>query len=102
LELECFPETKPPSWLNPKDLKNLKKLSIKGGKLSRIGDESRITEDKWDVEILRLKYLHEFKVEWRDLQTLFPKMTLLEKYKCPKIAFCPTDGNGVWTSSPNM
>ncbi|XP_020871522.1 disease resistance RPP13-like protein 4 [Arabidopsis lyrata subsp. lyrata] len=106
LELECFPETEPPSWLNPKDLKELKRLSIKGGKLSRMSDESRNTEDKWAVEILRLKYLHEFKVEWRDLKDLFPKMTLLEKYKCPKIAFCPTDGNGVWRSqpetSPNM
>ncbi|KAG7536296.1 hypothetical protein ISN44_As13g002530 [Arabidopsis suecica] len=105
LELECFPETEPPSWLNPKDLKELKKLSIKGGKLSGMS-ESRNTEDKWAVEILRLKYLHEFKVEWRDLKDLFPKMTLLEKYKCPKIAFCPTDGNGVWRSqpetSPNM
>ncbi|XP_020871515.1 axoneme-associated protein mst101(2)-like [Arabidopsis lyrata subsp. lyrata] len=106
LELECFPDTEPPRWLNPKDLKELKKLSIKGGKLSGMSDESQNAEDKWAVEILRLKYLHEFKVEWRDLKDLFPKMTLLEKYKCPKIAFCPTDGNGVWRSqpetSPNM
>ncbi|CAL9241760.1 unnamed protein product [Arabidopsis halleri] len=116
LELECFPETEPTSWLNPKDLKELKKLSIKGGKLKKLSikggklsgmsDESQNAEDEWAVEILRLKYLHEFKVEWRDLKALFPKMTLLEKYKCPKIAFCPTDGNGVWRSqpetSPNM
>ncbi|KAG7532588.1 hypothetical protein ISN45_Aa08g002620 [Arabidopsis thaliana x Arabidopsis arenosa] len=106
LELECFPETEPPSWLNPKDLGKLKKLSIKGGKLSGMSDESQNAEDEWAVEILRLKYLHEFKVEWRDLKDLFPKMTLLEKYKCPKITFCPTDGNGVWRSqpekSPNM
>ncbi|XP_010494659.1 PREDICTED: uncharacterized protein LOC104771782 [Camelina sativa] len=106
LELECFPEKDPPSWLNPKNLDKLAKLSIKGGKLSRISDELLPTaENQWPVQILRLKYLHEFKVEWKDLQALFPKMTLLEKYKCPKIAFCPTDGNGVWRkqhTSPNM
>ncbi|XP_010481565.1 PREDICTED: uncharacterized protein LOC104760355 [Camelina sativa] len=106
LELECFPEKDPPSWLNPKNLDKLAKLSIKGGKLSRISDELLpTTENQWPVQILRLKYLHEFKVEWKDLQALFPNMTLLEKYKCPKIAFCPTDGNGVWRkqpTSPNM
>ncbi|EOA15239.1 hypothetical protein CARUB_v10028636mg [Capsella rubella] len=102
LELECFPEKDPPSWLNPKDLNHLAKLSIKGGKLSGFGDELPTAENQWQIQILRLKYLHEFKVEWKDLQELFPKMTLLEKYKCPKIAFCPTDGNGIWRKSPNM
>ncbi|CAA7014071.1 unnamed protein product [Microthlaspi erraticum] len=100
LELECFPEKNPPIWLNPKNLDNLEKLSIRGGKLSRISDELPTAEHNCRIQILRLKYLHEFKAEWKDLQALFPHMKLLEKYKCPKVAFCPTDGNGVWRSQP--
>ncbi|KAL1225976.1 hypothetical protein V5N11_025604 [Cardamine amara subsp. amara] len=122
LELECFPEEEHPNWLNPENFNNLEKLSIKGGNLEKLSikggnlgklsikggitDKLPTAENKWPVQILRLKYLHEFKVEWRDLKALFPKMILLEKYECPKIAFCPTDGNGVWRSqpqeSPNM
>lgn len=100
LELECFPKKNPPIWLNPKNLGNLEKLSIRGGKLSRISDEPPTGEHNCRIQILRLKYLHEFKAEWKDLQALFPQMKLLEKYKCPKVAFCPTDGNGVWRSQP--
>ncbi|KAJ0262728.1 Leucine-rich repeat [Hirschfeldia incana] len=98
LELECYPEKEPPVWLNPKTLDNLTKLSIKGGKLSRFSDEPLNAENKCGVEILRLKYLHEFKAEWKGLKALFPRLILLEKYKCPEVAFCPTDGNGVWRS----
>ncbi|KAF8109030.1 hypothetical protein N665_0104s0336 [Sinapis alba] len=100
LELECYPEKEPPVWLNPKTLDNLTKLSIKGGNLTRFSDEPLTAENKCGVQILRLKYLHEFKAEWKDLKTLFPQLKLLEKYKCPEVAFCPTDGNGVWRSHP--
>ncbi|KAJ4901570.1 Leucine-rich repeat (LRR) family protein [Raphanus sativus] len=100
LELECYPKKEPPVWLNPKTLDNLTKLSIKGGNLSKFSDEPLNAENKCGVEILRLKYLHEFKAEWKDLQTLFPRLKLLEKFKCPKVAFCPTDGHGVWRSHP--
>ncbi|CAL9241756.1 unnamed protein product, partial [Arabidopsis halleri] len=99
LKLEAYPDKYPPSWLNPKNLYNLEKLSIKGGKLSRISDEPPTEENSCGVQILRLKYLHEFMVEWRDLQALFPNMILLEKYQCPKVTFCPTNGNGVWKRS---
>ncbi|ESQ39679.1 hypothetical protein EUTSA_v100007491mg, partial [Eutrema salsugineum] len=98
LELECFPDKKPPNWLNPKNLDSLEKLSIKGGNLSRISDEDPTAENNCRIQILRLKYLHEFKAEWKDLQAQFPKLKLLEKYQCPKVSFCPTDGKGVWRS----
>ncbi|KAG2264818.1 hypothetical protein Bca52824_071897 [Brassica carinata] len=100
LELECYPEKNPPVWLNPKTLDKLEKLSIKGGSLSRFSDKPSNAENKCSVQILRLKYLHEFKAEWKDLQGLFPQLKLLEKFKCPEVAFCPTDGNGVWRSQP--
>ncbi|CAE6217800.1 unnamed protein product [Arabidopsis arenosa] len=103
LKLEAYPGKYPPSWLNPKNLYNLEKLSIEGGNLSRISDEPPTEENSFGVQILRLKYLHEFMVEWRDLQALFPNMILLEKYQCPKVTFCPTNGNGVWKrSQPQM
>ncbi|CAN6909725.1 unnamed protein product [Brassica oleracea] len=100
LELECYPEKNPPVWLNPKTLDKLEKLSIKGGNLSSFSDKPSNAENKCSVQILRLKYLHEFKAEWKDLQALFPQLKLLEKFKCPEVAFCPTDGNGVWRSQP--
>ncbi|CDY39430.1 BnaAnng05610D [Brassica napus] len=100
LELECYPEKEPPVWLNPKTLDKLEKLSIKGGNLSSFSDHPSNAENKCSVQILRLKYLHEFKAEWKDLHTLFPQLKLLEKFKCPEVAFCPTDGNGVWRSQP--
>ncbi|KAL0737192.1 hypothetical protein Bca4012_013402 [Brassica carinata] len=100
LELECYPEREPPVWLNPKTFDNLEKLSIKGGNLRRFSDEPLTAENKCGVQILRLKYLHEFKARWKDLHALFPQLKLLEKYKCPEVAFCPTDGNGVWRSQP--
>ena len=43
-------------------LKKLKKLYIRG-KLINLG-QMQEENDKWTVEILRLKYLDEFNMEW--------------------------------------
>ncbi|CAK9311136.1 unnamed protein product [Citrullus colocynthis] len=91
LELECLREKELPNWLNPDNLKNLKKLYIRGGSLEKLGDK------KWEAaEIVRLKYMTELRTEWRELQNSFPKLSYLQKVKCPRVTFCPCDANGVW------
>ncbi|XP_059635361.1 uncharacterized protein LOC132277520 [Cornus florida] len=102
LDLQCYPMNISPSWLMPANLKGLEKLYIRGGKFSDLGqfqDKGGIVmpeQHKWNVEVLRLKYLNELEMDWRELRELFPKLIFLEKVKCPKLAFFPCDEKGVW------
>ncbi|KAL7211961.1 hypothetical protein ACSBR2_014759 [Camellia fascicularis] len=53
LDVQCFPSTTTPSWLRACNLKNLKKLYIREGQLSDLGqklDDKKV--DKWEVEKL--------------------------------------------------
>ncbi|XP_038907077.1 probable disease resistance protein RF45 [Benincasa hispida] len=91
LELECLRVEELPNWLNPDNLKTLKKLYIRGGSLKKLGDK------KWEAaEVVRLKYMTELQIDWRELQNSFPKLSYLQKVKCPRVTFCPCDANGVW------
>ncbi|CAK7350747.1 unnamed protein product [Dovyalis caffra] len=94
LDLQCYPETKAPLWLSPGRLKNLKKLYIRGGHLNDLGDQ--VGDVKWNVKILRLKFLQELKMNWIVLNGAFPQLVYLEKFNCPKLSFFPCDGSGVW------
>ncbi|XP_047979020.1 disease resistance RPP13-like protein 4 [Salvia hispanica] len=100
LDLKCFPRKETPNWLMVKNLKNLKSLYIRGGKFRDLGqyqrfDDGGVTEE-WEVERLRLKYLGEIEMEWRQLQELFPKLEYLEKVRCPSLTLFPCDAKGVW------
>ncbi|KAL7242597.1 hypothetical protein ACSBR1_015056 [Camellia fascicularis] len=104
LDLQCFPQTSTPTWLMACNLKNLKKLYIRGGKLSDLGqfqklDGKKAEKDKWEVEILRLKYLNDLEMDSNNLQELFPKLNYLEMVKCPKLTCFPCDESGVWMDS---
>ncbi|XP_023533577.1 disease resistance RPP13-like protein 4 isoform X1 [Cucurbita pepo subsp. pepo] len=90
LEMECLPKEKLPLWLNPSNLTSLKRLYIRGGKLAELGNEP------WKAEVVRLKYMTELKIEWRELQKSFPNLSYLQKVRCPRVTFCPCDANGVW------
>ncbi|CAL5409712.1 unnamed protein product [Camellia sinensis] len=96
LDLQCFPRMITPSWLRPLTLKNLKKLYIRGGKFSDLGQFQELDneeKDKWEeVKELRLKYLNDLEMDWSELQTLFPNLNYLEKIKCPKLTDFPPDG----------
>ncbi|PQQ21244.1 disease resistance RPP13-like protein 4 isoform X3 [Prunus yedoensis var. nudiflora] len=73
-----------PPWLNPRQLTNIKKLYIRGGELCSLdhaGDET-VTECKWRVEILRLKYMSNMKIELPKVEDQFPHLLYLEKVKC--------------------
>ncbi|KAI7993546.1 Disease resistance RPP13-like protein 4 [Camellia lanceoleosa] len=91
LELECFPEIDTPSWLRSANLKNLKKLYIRGGLLCKLDEIVATT-----VEMLQLKYLSDFQMRWMDLRRLFPKLIYLEKVECRGLNSFPCDQNGVW------
>ncbi|XP_062022018.1 disease resistance RPP13-like protein 4 [Rosa rugosa] len=82
LDLQGIPIERVPQWLNPSQLKNLKKLYIKGGKLVSL-DHGK--SDRWMVENLRLKYLAELDIDLPRLKELFPHLQHLEKIKCHEI-----------------
>ena len=77
LDLQCFPKSTA-TWLTPDSLPDLYKLYIRGGNLATL-DRS-----KWlKVQALRLKYLRELKMNWRELNDSFPDLEYLEKVKMP-------------------
>lgn len=90
LEMECMPKENLPLWLNPLKLTRLKRLYIRGGKLAEL------REGPWVAEIVRLKYMTELKIEWRELQRFFPNLSYLQRVNCPRVTFCPCDAYGVW------
>ncbi|XP_008437036.1 putative disease resistance protein At1g58400 [Cucumis melo] len=90
LEMECLPKEELPPWLSPSKLTNLKRLYIRGGKLAGLGNET------WNAEVVRLKYMADLKIDWRELQKIFPNLSYFQRVKCPRVTFCPCDANGVW------
>ncbi|XP_052202148.1 uncharacterized protein LOC127807944 [Diospyros lotus] len=110
LDLQCFPLMIAPDWLRPGKLKNLEKLFIRGGKFGDLGQFQEFDgehvlnpEDrKWKVEELRLKYLTELEMDWRELQELFPNLEYLEKVDCPQLSLCPCDDSGVWMKKKRL
>uniref|UniRef100_A0A7N2L3X0 Disease resistance RPP13-like protein 4 n=1 Tax=Quercus lobata TaxID=97700 RepID=A0A7N2L3X0_QUELO len=100
LELRCFPHRGRPDWLIPKKLESLKKLYIRGGELENLGQMEE--NDKWKVEILRLKHLNKFRMNWDVLKMSFPKLIFLENVNCPNLSYSECDKDGLWPkqSSP--
>ncbi|XP_020415635.1 disease resistance RPP13-like protein 4 [Prunus persica] len=76
LDLQGIPLKEIPSWLNPRQLKNLKKLYIRGGELDSLQHawEETVTECKLRVEILRLKYLSNMTIEFIKVRDQFPHL----------------------------
>ncbi|KAM1008713.1 hypothetical protein ACFX2A_005221 [Malus domestica] len=93
LNLHYFPDSKIPDWLMQWKLDKLKKLHIRGGKLSDLRHREQC---QWNVKVLRLKFLGELQMDWPSLKQLFPKLNYLEIYKCPKLSSMPCDHEGVW------
>ncbi|CAL5355252.1 unnamed protein product [Camellia sinensis] len=96
LELEGFPDIDTPGWLWSGNLKNLKKLYIRGGLLYNLDKIVATT-----VEMLKLKYLSNLEMPWKDIMMLFPNLIYLEKVECPGLNSFPCDQNGVWMRKDN-
>ncbi|KAF3338235.1 hypothetical protein FCM35_KLT17072 [Carex littledalei] len=73
LDIRCYPEAEASNLLNPTELKNLKRLYIRGGKLIKIP-----YNDKWKVEILRLRFLQNLKTDWVELMGSFENLKYVE------------------------
>ncbi|GMP94393.1 hypothetical protein CsSME_00043860 [Camellia sinensis var. sinensis] len=85
-----------PSWLWSGNLKNLKKLYIRGGLLCNLDKIVATT-----VEMLKLKYLSNLEMPWKDIMILFPNLIYLERVECPGLNSFPCDQNGVWMRKCN-
>nr|POE70295.1 disease resistance rpp13-like protein 4 [Quercus suber] len=97
LGLQNFHDSRMPDWLRRLNLKKLKKLYIRGGKLSDLQLPGDQEDHSWAVECLRLKSLSELKMDWPELQQqLFPKLKYAEKEDCPQLSSFPRDDNGEW------
>ncbi|XP_058205595.1 disease resistance RPP13-like protein 4 [Rhododendron vialii] len=96
LDLQCFPTVSLTNWLRPAVMKGLKKLYIRGGQLCDLGQSGNSQGEHWNVEILRLKYLEELEIDWRELRILFPKLIYLHQVECPKLTNFWCDQRGVW------
>ncbi|KAI6702310.1 hypothetical protein NL676_011446 [Syzygium grande] len=100
LDLICYPSTTPPTWLMPEKLENLKTLYVRGGYLSSILHPhhlGQVEEDKkWKVKTMRLKYLNELTMDWREMRQSFPDLVCLHMVDCPRLTLFPCDKNGVW------
>ncbi|XP_068323427.1 disease resistance RPP13-like protein 4 [Pyrus communis] len=93
LNLHYFPYSKIPDWLMQWELDKLKKLHIRGGRLS---DLCHGNQCQWNVKVLRLKFLERLQMSWPRLQELFPELNYLEIFECPKLSSMPCDNEGVW------
>ena len=82
LDLNCFPRRMSPVWLTASNLKDLKRLYIRGGELQNLGSGS---DHKWKVEILRLKYLKNLVVGAYEIIEKFPDLVYFEKVRCHQI-----------------
>eukprot|EP00268_Persea_americana_P010756 TRINITY_DN1438_c0_g2_i6.p1 TRINITY_DN1438_c0_g2~~TRINITY_DN1438_c0_g2_i6.p1 ORF type:complete len:320 (-),score=52.51 TRINITY_DN1438_c0_g2_i6:272-1231(-) len=100
LDLQCIPQDEKLNWLNPGKFPVLKKLYIRGGKLTSL---NLVTGgEKWKVETLRLKFLSDLDWNnWSDIMNAFPSLACAEIYDCPKLkakdASLPLlDEDGFW------
>jgi hypothetical protein len=95
LDLKCYPFMTAPNWLLHKKLPKLEKLYIRGGylqNLSLVQDQN----DKWpNVKVVRLKFLSDFKMDWKKLRSSFPDLSYLEIFECPKLTYFPCNEKGV-------
>ncbi|KAL7243932.1 hypothetical protein ACSBR1_016199 [Camellia fascicularis] len=97
LDLQCFPQSYAPNWLKASKMTKLKKLYIRGGTLCDLGQFEEV-KDEWKVERLRLKFLNDLEMDWREFKEIFPRLIYLEKVRCAKLTLFPCDELGVWIS----
>ncbi|KQK20766.1 uncharacterized protein LOC100830451 [Brachypodium distachyon] len=96
LEICCFPLAEFPCWISPPELKNLKKLYIRGGIISDLGEGKC-----WEVTVLRLRFLKHLNYAWAALYQAFTKLHFLEVHECGNLETWPDCQKGLWRKEPN-
>lgn len=96
LEIRCFPVAEFPCWVNPGELKNLKKLYIRGGIISGLGEGKY-----WEVTVLRLRFLKHLNYSWTALHDTFTKLHVLEVHECENLETWPDCQKGLWLKESN-
>ncbi|KAF3339718.1 disease resistance RPP13-like protein 4 [Carex littledalei] len=89
LDIRCYPKDEASEMLNPAELKNLKRLYIRGGKLTKLP-----CEENWGVEKLRLRFL-KYLNDPTDLEKIrcgFQNLKYVEYVECPKLENFPKGG----------
>ncbi|XP_078161539.1 disease resistance RPP13-like protein 4 isoform X2 [Carex rostrata] len=86
LDIRCYPEAEASKLVNAVKLKNLKRLYIRGGKLTEIP-----YSDNWEVEILRLRFLENLETDWDEIKRSFKYLRYVEYVECPKLMNFPKD-----------
>ncbi|XP_062087372.1 disease resistance RPP13-like protein 4 [Humulus lupulus] len=97
--LHYFPVSNISEWFSLGERQNLRKLYVRGGELANLKDQKCCWET---VEYLRLKFLSKLKMDWREMKQVFPKLTYMEKIKCPQLSLFPCDENGIWKSEASQ
>ncbi|XP_006644615.1 uncharacterized protein LOC102711478 [Oryza brachyantha] len=95
LELCCHPLVEFPRWVSPQKLTKLKRLYIRGGNISGLGDLKC-----WEVTVLRLRFLKHINYSWTALHDSFRKLDVLEVYECENLQHWPCE-KGLWKKEPN-
>ncbi|XP_078161184.1 disease resistance RPP13-like protein 4 [Carex rostrata] len=90
LDIRSYLETEATELLNPAELKKLKRLYIRGGKLTKITNDER-----WEVEMLHLKFLKNLKTEWGELRSSFKNLKYVEYVECRELENFP-EGKSRW------
>ncbi|XP_078161873.1 uncharacterized protein LOC144557207 [Carex rostrata] len=86
LDIRCYPEAEASKLLNVAKLNHLKRLYIRGGKLTEIPHS-----DNWEVEILRLRFLTNLETNWDELKPSFKNLKYVEYVECPSLKNFPKD-----------
>uniref|UniRef100_A0A0E0K0Y3 Disease resistance R13L4/SHOC-2-like LRR domain-containing protein n=1 Tax=Oryza punctata TaxID=4537 RepID=A0A0E0K0Y3_ORYPU len=83
LDVRCYPTKDIPleQWFEPKGPKPLKKLYVRGGAVQKL----KLPKDN-NIETLRLRYLREFNMKWKDMLDMMKKLCYVEVvYKDAKV-----------------
>uniref|UniRef100_A0A0D3HBP6 Disease resistance R13L4/SHOC-2-like LRR domain-containing protein n=1 Tax=Oryza barthii TaxID=65489 RepID=A0A0D3HBP6_9ORYZ len=93
LDLQRTPMNDLLQFIQPSTSASLRKLYIRGGRLRAMTGGAACWKN---VEILRVRFLKNMECEWRDLQTSFPNVMVVENWGCDKLASWPCNHLGVW------
>ncbi|PON33209.1 NB-ARC domain, LRR domain containing protein [Parasponia andersonii] len=81
-----------PNWLNPSHLSALHYLSIESGyMINRLNTVENMSDQHWNIEGLRLRYLPRLEAEWSNFEIHMPELRYMEISNCVRLSGFPCD-----------